>query len=155
MKPVLSSSIFLFCNIPFDKEKEKLGESSALPEIPKDVFVQCIFREEEGWSLVIKEDKHIALSGEERKVGGESRWGDLWTGLKPQYEDQSNRWSLITLNVHSSLLAVGFIAAVSERFGKEGMFVYSLVSSAYLTFMGFWSRLLISLVFSNTSSGKG
>lgn len=121
MKPVLSSSIYLFCTIPFAEGKEKNEERSALPELPKDVFVQCIFREEEGWSIVVKQDKHIALSEEERKVGGESQWGDLWKGLKPQYEDQTNRWSLITLNVHSSLLAVGFIAAVSDRFGKEGM----------------------------------
>lgn len=50
-------------------------------------------------------------------------------GLKKQILDESNRWKMVTLEVHSSLLAVGFIAAISARFRDRGTVAYTLPHS--------------------------
>ena len=42
-------------------------------------------------------------------------------GLEEQVRDTTNRWRMISLNVHSRLIAVGFIAAVSARLRDRGM----------------------------------
>jgi uncharacterized protein len=106
-----------------------LGESnlgvllkSMKPELQNDVFVFCslsreqlkdldaeplfLFREKEGSTVVLKE-------GEARLAGLE--------GVFP------SRW--ITLSVHSSLDAVGFLAAVTSRLARAGISVNAV--SAY------------------------
>ena len=73
-------------------------------------YVICICREEEGLTIVFQEDVHEeidAMSGE--KVVGP--------------------FALITLSVHSDLMAVGFIAKITEALAKEKISVNAF--SAY------------------------
>ncbi|MBU2524230.1 ACT domain-containing protein [Patescibacteria group bacterium] len=71
------------------------------------VTPQMTYKEKEGISVVLKE--------EEAKT----------EGLQYEYT-----WSLITLNVHSDLDAVGFLAAILPKLGEAGISV-NVVSAYY------------------------
>ena len=88
MQPVLKKGIFVFANVPLDKEQQA-----------KDCCIQY-FQEEEGMASILrKEDaKHL--------------------GLEAVYESR-----MISLMVHSSLDAVGFLAAITTRLASAGISV--------------------------------
>jgi len=67
-------------------------------KLPAGIEPLMIFREREGWTLILPEE-------EARKAGLAG----------------SFRCRMITLNIHSSLEAVGFIAAVASRLARAGM----------------------------------
>lgn len=94
MRPKLSGSQFVFCNILPDK-------LSILKMEP--LFV---FREEEGATIII----------EKQQADSESL-------------DYDDVWSWITLTVHSSLSAVGFLAAITTKLSENRISVN--VVSAY------------------------
>jgi hypothetical protein len=66
----------------------------------EDLDAICIFREAEGVTLILEQDE-----AERRSLAYEQRWA----------------W--ITLTVHSSLAAVGFIAAIATRLAQAGLSV--------------------------------
>lgn len=65
-----------------------------------DLDAICIFREAEGVTLILEQEE-----ADRRNLG---------------YEQQ---WAWITLTVHSSLAAVGFIAAIATRLAQAGVSV--------------------------------
>ena len=67
-------------------------------EVPNDLSPRMIFREEEGTTLIILETDAKAA------------------GLNYEFPCR-----MITLNVHSSLEAVGFIAHIATRLAEHGM----------------------------------
>jgi uncharacterized protein len=69
-------------------------------DVPADVEPQMIFREAEGVTLIVKEE-------EARSAGLSSAFP----------------CRMITLRVHSSLMAVGFLAAVAARLAAAGLSV--------------------------------
>jgi len=94
MRPKLSESQFVFCNISPDK-------LSTLKMEP--LFV---FREEEGVTIIIE------------------KWQADSESL-----DYDEVWSWITIMVHSSLSAVGFLAAITSKLSENRVSVN--VVSAY------------------------
>lgn len=74
-----------------------LPATAALPPLSE---LQLFFRESEGFTLIMTRDLAVAH------------------GYKYEYECK-----MITLNVHSSLEAVGFMAAVATRLAAEGISV--------------------------------
>jgi hypothetical protein len=66
--------------------------------LPRGIEPAMVFRESEGWTLILGEDAA-------RKAGLASIF----------------RCRMITLNVHSSLEALGFIAAIATRLAEAGM----------------------------------
>jgi uncharacterized protein len=93
---------------------------SIKPELSKETFVFCtvnkdidikivpkmIFREKEGATLILRKEQADKYN---LKYDGD--------------------WSLITLNIHSDLNAVGFLAKITERLAKAGISVNAV--SAY------------------------
>lgn len=67
-------------------------------EVPAGIAPVMIFREQEGTTLVLKE-------GEATR-----------TGLRSAFRSR-----MITLEIHSSLEAVGFLAAITKRLAEAGM----------------------------------
>lgn len=94
MRPKLSESQFVFCNVLPDK-------LSTLKVEP--LFV---FREEEGVTIIIE------------------KWQADSESL-----DYDDVWSWIALTVHSSLSAVGFLAAITAKLSENAISVN--VASAY------------------------
>lgn len=94
MRPKLSESQFVFCNVLPDK-------LSTLKMEP--LFV---FREEEGVTIIIE------------------KWQADSESL-----DYDDVWSWIALTVHSSLSAVGFLAAITAKLSENAISVN--VASAY------------------------
>lgn len=86
MRPELRPEIMVFATVPF------------ADGLPRDIEPAMVFRESEGWTLILGEDAA-------RKAG--------LAGIF--------RCRMITLNVHSSLEAVGFIAAIATRLAEAGM----------------------------------
>jgi hypothetical protein len=66
--------------------------------IPAELEAICTFKEHEGWTAIAPRERAEAL------------------GLEHQFE-----CTMITLDVHSALDAVGFIAVVSGALAKEGI----------------------------------
>src|SRR5438105_2690487 len=74
--------------------------------IPPNLAPIATYKEPEGWSLIITEKEAIT------------------SGLPAAFPCKG-----ISLNVHSSLYAVGFLAAVASRLAREGMSIN--IVSAY------------------------
>ena len=88
MQPVLKKGIFVFANVPLDKEQQA-----------KDCCIQY-FQEEEGMASILRKEDAKRL------------------GLEAVYESR-----MISLMVHSSLDAVGFLAAITTRLASAGISV--------------------------------
>jgi hypothetical protein len=88
MQPEMQEGVFVFCALSHGKD------------IPAGIPYVCMFREQEGTTLIMKEE-------EARKAG-----------LTHQFPSRQ-----ITLNVHSALDAVGFLAAVLAPLAKAGISV--------------------------------
>ena len=95
MNPQLHNDEFVFCRIS-ESELKSL-----------DITPLCVFREDEGISLIAKK-----------------RDADL------KSIEYSGTWSLITCKVNSDLTAVGFLAAMSKILADAGIAVNAV--SAYL-----------------------
>src|SRR5206468_7870998 len=118
------------CRVPFEKDKAMPGERDLAmllrnmkPEIHEGVFVFCsipaekeipaalrpvhMFREREGTTFVVRREEAESA------------------GLSYQFASR-----LITLTVHSSLEAVGFLAAITGRLAEAGISV-NAVSAFY------------------------
>lgn len=94
MRPKLSESQFVFCNISLDK----------LTTLKMEPLF--IFREEEGVTIIIE------------------KWQADSESL-----DYDDVWSWIALTVHSSLSAVGFLAAITSKLSEN--YISVNVVSAY------------------------
>lgn len=91
MSPVLDENdTYVFATV-----RKNPFTTIAHPDRPDDV--EMFFREEEGWTLIVRR-KHT------EKLG---------------LEETAFPCGKITLNVHSSLDAVGFLAAVTSRLARE------------------------------------
>ncbi|KAL1305218.1 hypothetical protein AAFC00_002136 [Neodothiora populina] len=113
MRPTLHPSTFIFCHILSSPSSTSRPQAPHLPSLPTNLEIQCLFREAEGWTLIATE------ASLQRSLEAETE-GSL-EAIREQVDDASNRWCMITLNVHSSLLAVGFIAAVAQRLKMSGI----------------------------------
>jgi hypothetical protein len=71
--------------------------ASGVPQ-PEDLYPVMVFREREGMTLIVTEEQAGAA------------------GLTASF-----RCRMITLNIHSSLEAVGFLAAITTRLAAAGM----------------------------------
>lgn len=91
MSPTLSEGTYIFGHIPMDSETA--SSQTCLQDLINKKQISMIFWEKEGWSLIVPE-KEIATEFD----------------IKPVF-----RCKKITLNVHSSLDAVGFLAAITTR----------------------------------------
>lgn len=91
MSPSLDGGTYVFCHIPADSAS---GQQLAAKFLTEKV-AQMAFWENEGWSLILPEGAAM----------GES--------LQPVFKCKK-----VTLNVHSSLDAVGFLAAITTRLAK-------------------------------------
>ena len=69
-------------------------------EIPATVEPKCVFREREGTTLILRQEETESAA------------------LPHQFPSR-----LITLTVHSSLEAVGFLAAITDRLAEAGISV--------------------------------
>jgi uncharacterized protein len=94
MTPSLSHEIYAFCTIPAASTTSS-NILSLLMSLPS---LQMLFREDEGWTVILP--KHVA-----EEVGMETTFP----------------CKKITLGVHSSLEAVGFLAAVTTRLKEVGV----------------------------------
>ncbi len=88
MKPILKEGIFVFANVPSEKE-----------DSAKDCCIQY-FLEEEGMTAILKKEDAQRLS------------------IEAIYESR-----MISLMVHSSLDAVGFLATITTKLAKAGISV--------------------------------
>jgi hypothetical protein len=88
LNPVLSPTTFVWATIPGTDPTSTSSIFNLLSTLP----VQHLFREKQGWTVVVPEDvaANISLDG-------------------------TFRCRMISLEVHSSLEAVGFIAEVSRK----------------------------------------
>lgn len=80
------------------------AENFTLQEQQESVMV---FKESEGQTLIMKE-----------------------SAAKNLQKQHQGTWALITLNVHSNLNAIGFLAAITEKLAKAGISV-NAVSAFY------------------------
>jgi uncharacterized protein len=94
MNPILRDGEYVFCSIP-DQDTDWLKLNPI-----------CIFREEEGLTLVLQRE-----SADEVNLSYQSVF------------------RMITLSIHSSLEAVGFLAAITTKLAKHGISVNPI--SAY------------------------
>ncbi|VVB57765.1 ACT domain protein [Candidatus Anstonella stagnisolia] len=93
MQPELRDGKFYFCSV----EPSQLMSLASLLDC-----VLCIQREKEGLSVVFSEDAKESMETIcSKKIIGP--------------------FALITLNVHSDLLAVGFLAKITAALAKEGI----------------------------------
>lgn len=128
MQPTLKPEAFCFLTLPV--------VTSSLPILPPSIAVKMLFQEEEGWTVVATLDSLQQALEEASQAETKDEGSIDFEQLKKQVADgNGNRWKMLTLNVHSSLLAVGFIAAISARFKDRGMcdssfyfFLFVLVS---------------------------
>jgi len=88
MQPVLREGIFVFANVPSEKEQQA-----------KDCCIQY-FQEEEGMASILRKEDAIRL------------------GIEAIYESR-----MISLMAHSSLDAVGFLAAITNKLASAGISV--------------------------------
>ena len=88
MQPVLKEGIFVFANVPIDKEQQA-----------KDCCIQY-FQEEEGMASILRKEDAVRL------------------GIEAIYESR-----MISLMVHSSLDAVGFLSAITTNLSSAGISV--------------------------------
>ena len=72
-------------------------------------YIICIYREKEGLTVVFEEEIHDEMAGMTEKMAGP--------------------FALITLNVYSDLMAVGFLAKIAGALAKEKISVNAF--SAY------------------------
>ena len=86
MSPELLPGVFVFATLP------------AGPQRPGNLNPVMVFREREGDTLILLEEKAAAA------------------GLSSAFPSR-----MITLNIHSSLDAVGFLAAITARLAAAGM----------------------------------
>jgi hypothetical protein len=91
MSPSLDGGTYVFCHIPADSAS---GQQLAVDFLTGKV-AQMIFWESEGWTVILPESTAKGRS------------------LQPVFTCKK-----ITLNVHSSLDAVGFLAAITTRLAK-------------------------------------
>lgn len=91
MSPSLEDETYIFGHIP--RDSETASSQAYIHDLVIKKQISMIFWEEEGWSLIVSE-KGIATEFD----------------IKPIF-----RCKKITLNVHSSLDAVGFLAAITTR----------------------------------------
>jgi hypothetical protein len=96
LQPELQEGVFVF-----------VSQGPDSPALPDDVVPIMRFREQEGWTSIVKETAAFRA------------------GL-----DGSFRCRLVTLKVHSSLEAVGLLAAVTTRLAAAGISV-NAVSAFY------------------------
>jgi len=101
LDPELAQEKFYFTQVP---ESQLFGLVNYLS------YIRCIYREEEGLSIIFSEEIKEEMEG----------FGD---------EPAEGPFALIILKVNSSLGAVGLIAKVSEALAKEG--IAANVVSAY------------------------
>ncbi|KAK5175084.1 uncharacterized protein LTR77_000221 [Saxophila tyrrhenica] len=94
LNPTLSPTTYIYSTIPATSE----ADFSNILKLFIGVPVQMLFREAAGWTVVVPEDVAAEI------------------GLEATF-----RCRKVTLDVHSSLEAVGFMAAVSARLAKLGM----------------------------------
>lgn len=94
MKPSLAPETYAFSTIP----ATSTTTSNLLPLLMSLPSLQMLFREEEGWSIILP--KHVAEE----------------VGLETSFPCKK-----ITLGVHSALEAVGFLAAVATRLTDVGV----------------------------------
>lgn len=95
MEPVLDKGKYFIASV---------GESSLMALAGHSDFIICIFRENEGLTIVFQEeikDDMESLSGSE----------------------SAGPFALITLNVFSDLMAVGFLARLTEALAAKGISV--------------------------------
>ncbi|NYZ74528.1 ACT domain-containing protein [Candidatus Micrarchaeota archaeon] len=76
-----------------------VGESELMMLANYLDYITCIYREEEGLTVVLEEGIKEEIAGLTEKMAGP--------------------FALITLNVYSDLMAVGFLARISEALAKE------------------------------------
>lgn len=91
MNPTLSDETYIFGHIPADSENA--STQTYIQDLMNRKHISMIFWEKEGWSLIVPENE-----------------------IPTQFNIQPVfRCKKITLNVHSSLDAVGFLAAITTR----------------------------------------
>lgn len=91
MNPTLSDETYIFGHILADSENA--STQTYIQDLMNRKHISMIFWEKEGWSLIVPENE-----------------------IPTQFNIQSVfRCKKITLNVHSSLDAVGFLAAITTR----------------------------------------
>lgn len=90
MQPILEEDIYVFARLP--RESSRPGELLAQADA---VALKMLFREREGWTAI------LTKSAAERLM-----------------IDYSFECRQITLNIHSSLEAVGFLAAITARLAR-------------------------------------
>lgn len=88
MQPTLDPLTYLFCHLATLPES---GDQRGLPELPKNLDIQCLFKEAKGWTLVVEEETlRRSLESE-----SEAKWRVEYTGgekgLVAQFHDTSNR----------------------------------------------------------------
>ncbi|TGQ29069.1 ACT domain-containing protein [Mesorhizobium sp. M00.F.Ca.ET.216.01.1.1] len=86
MEPELLAGVHVFVTLPADAP------------VPENLEPVMLFREREGTTLIVPEDRARAA------------------GLEAVF-----RCRIVTLNIHSSLEAVGFLAAITTRLAAAGM----------------------------------
>ena len=93
MSPTLSDQMFVFGHVPAKTDQNAKNVLQLFGNMP----VQMLFREDEGWSVILKEE-----------VAKEIQLEYIFPCKK------------VTLNVHSSLEAVGFMAAITTKLAQLG-----------------------------------
>lgn len=94
MKPTLDTETYVFGHLPAKTDSESQSVLKLLIGLP----VQMLYKEDEGWTVIIAQDVAESIQ------------------LKSTFACKK-----ITLNVHSSLDAVGFLAAILRELTKIGI----------------------------------
>ena len=96
---------------------------SMSPGLDADTYVFC----------TLTTDRYVALQNRPKMVFQETEGLTVIMEKRAAIREQlsfDTDWSLITMNVHSDLAAVGFLAALSTALAKEGISV-NAVSAFY------------------------
>ncbi|GAB7349205.1 hypothetical protein MBLNU459_g8131t1 [Dothideomycetes sp. NU459] len=120
MRPVLHPSTFYICTLPPPRSPQSL-------QLPAGIEVQCLFREPEGWTVIVPTTT-IAGSLPDTApapapapaVGNEGKLTLELDKLGLVY-DKTAEFGMVTLTVHSSLQAVGLTAAIAQVLAREGL----------------------------------
>jgi hypothetical protein len=91
MEPLLQPGNFVFATVP-------LSDTTFLSRLLQSHSFEMLFRESEGWTLIAEQASADAL------------------GLESIFPCRK-----VTLGVHSSLDAVGFLAAITTRLAESGL----------------------------------